>query len=79
MTADQLRYLRAWRERAGLSLRDVEQRTGLGRGHVSDWETGKAFPSFASLERLAASLGVRMGQLYDPPPKAKKPRKGRSK
>jgi transcriptional regulator with XRE-family HTH domain len=79
MTADQLRYLRAWRERAGLSLRQLEERTGLGRGHVSDWETGKALPSLASLQRLAAGLGVRMGQLYDPPPAAKKAKKGRTK
>ena len=78
MTADQLRHLRAWREHRGLSLRDVEERTGLGRGHLSDWENGKALPSLTSLARLAAGLGVEVGQLYGPPPKAKKPtKKGR--
>jgi transcriptional regulator with XRE-family HTH domain len=79
MTADQLRYLRAWREHHGLSLRDVEERTGLGRGHLSDWENGKALPSLTSLERLAAGLGVSIPALYGPPPRAKKRRakKGR--
>jgi|HubBroStandDraft_4_1064222.scaffolds.fasta_scaffold713418_1 transcriptional regulator with XRE-family HTH domain len=75
MTAGQLRHIRAWREHRGLSLRQLEERTGLGRGHLSDWENGKALPSLTSLARLAAGLRVEVGQVYGPPPAPKKAKK----
>jgi len=72
-------YLRAWRTHRGVSLRDLEQRTGIGRGHLSEWETGRREPRLANLERLGKVLGVAVPMLYGPPPRAKKAKKGRKK
>jgi transcriptional regulator with XRE-family HTH domain len=36
--------LRAWRKSTGLSIRDLEQRTGINRGRLSMWERGVPVP-----------------------------------
>jgi transcriptional regulator with XRE-family HTH domain len=74
-------YLRAWREHRKISLRDMEQTTGIARGNLSNWETGQVEPRLAGLARLAKALGIEVPQLYGPPPKAEKRRakKGRKK
>jgi transcriptional regulator with XRE-family HTH domain len=71
-------HLRAWREHRGVSIRAMEERTGIPKGRLSEWETGQREPRMAGLERIAKALGVRAIELYGPPPKAKKPaKKGR--
>jgi transcriptional regulator with XRE-family HTH domain len=56
--------LRAARAAAGLSLRDVERRTGVRSAHLSQIETGTiARPEMAILWELAATYGVDFGQL----------------
>lgn len=56
--------LRAARGRAGLSLRDVERRTGLRNAHVSQVETGAiAKPEMAMLWELAALYGLDFTEL----------------
>jgi transcriptional regulator with XRE-family HTH domain len=56
--------LRAARGRAGLSLREVERRTGLSNAHLSQIETdtiGK--PEMSILWELAALYGLDFGRL----------------
>jgi transcriptional regulator with XRE-family HTH domain len=49
---------------AGLSLRDVERRTGVRSGHLSQIETDTiARPELAILWELAATYGVDFGRL----------------
>src|SRR5215207_2941206 len=49
---------------AGLSLRDVERRTGLGNAHLSQIETDTiARPELAILWELAALYGLDFGRL----------------
>ena len=56
--------LRAARAAAGLSLRDVERRTGVRSAHLSQIETGTiARPEMAILWELAATYGVDFGHL----------------
>jgi transcriptional regulator with XRE-family HTH domain len=56
--------LKAARADGGLSLRDVERRTGLGSGHLSQIETGTiAKPEMAILWDLAALYGLDFDQL----------------
>jgi transcriptional regulator with XRE-family HTH domain len=56
--------LRAARAAAGLSLRDVERRTGVHSGHLSQIETGKiARPDMAILWDLASTYDVNFGRL----------------
>ena len=56
--------LKAARAAAGLSLRDVERRTGVRSGHLSQIETNTiARPEMAILWELAATYGVDFGRL----------------
>jgi transcriptional regulator with XRE-family HTH domain len=56
--------IRAARAAAGLSLRDVERRTGVRSAHLSQIETGTiARPEMAILWELAATYGVDFGHL----------------
>jgi transcriptional regulator with XRE-family HTH domain len=56
--------LKAARAAAGLSLRDVERRTGVRSGHLSQIETNTiARPEMAILWELAATYGVDFGGL----------------
>jgi ribosome-binding protein aMBF1 (putative translation factor) len=56
-----LAALRRERERQGLSLTDVSERTGLDRATLSKLETGKlANPTLATLRRYAQALGKRL-------------------
>jgi hypothetical protein len=51
--------LRAERERLGLSLADVEERSGLRRSALSRLENDKTTnPTLLTLERYAAALGL---------------------
>jgi ribosome-binding protein aMBF1 (putative translation factor) len=56
-----LAALRAERERQGLSLTDMAERTGIDRATISKLETGKvANPTVGSLRTLAQALGKRL-------------------
>jgi HTH-type transcriptional regulator, competence development regulator len=56
--------LKAARAARGLSLRDVERRTGVRSGHLSQIETGViAQPEMAILWDLAALYGLEFGRL----------------
>ena len=49
--------LRAARESAGISLRDLEERTGISRGNLSRLETGESNPTVTTLRRYAEAIG----------------------
>lgn len=56
--------LRAARERRGMTLRDVERRTGISNAHVSQLETGTiARPELALLWELAELYELDFGRL----------------
>lgn len=53
--------LRRARERRGLSLADVSERSGLDRGMLSRLENGKVLnPTLTTLWRYAEAIGVRI-------------------
>ena len=56
--------LRELREAKGLSQRDVEDRSGLPRTHISLIENGRSTPSFRVLERWAVALDVELHELF---------------
>jgi len=58
--AGQVREIRRQRH---LSQRQVANRMEVPRTYISKIENGKAIPTLGSLERLAAALGVDIGQL----------------
>jgi ribosome-binding protein aMBF1 (putative translation factor) len=64
-TLDQLEeliaHLKAAREAKGLSLSDLEERTGMDRSAVSKLETGqRANPTVETLVRYAGAVGKRL-------------------
>ena len=54
---DVMTVLKAARESAGISLRDLEEATGISRGNLSRLETGNSNPTVATLRRYAAAIG----------------------
>lgn len=56
--------LRQLRTERNLSVRTLAGRTGFSPSFVSQVELNQASPSIASLERLAAALGVTLGEFF---------------
>lgn len=75
-----LQALKRERQRAGLSLGDVAERSGLDRAVVSRLENGKQEnPTIATLMRYAAGVGKRFLWTYEDLTAPKKPARRRSK
>ena len=63
-----LAALRAERERQGLSLADINERTGIDRAALSRLENNEdANPTLATLERYAEAVGKQMIVLLSKP------------
>ena len=63
MSARVLRVLREERERQGLSMYAVAQRSGLSPQAVSYAERGEKRPSFETVLRIAKALEVDLGDM----------------
>lgn len=57
--------VRALRERQQISLRALAELTGFSPSFMSQVENGQASPSISSLEKIAAALGVTLGQFFN--------------
>jgi transcriptional regulator with XRE-family HTH domain len=64
--------IRTLREAKGVSLADIEKRSGLLRSYVSRVEGGYTAPSQTTLEKLAKALEVEPRQLLSEEPKSPK-------
>lgn len=55
-----------WQARtdAGLTLKQLEQLTGIGKTTLNNIENGRTSPTLWQLERIAAALHVRISSLY---------------
>lgn len=60
-------YIRAWRAVRGLSLRQLEDATGIGRGMLSHYERGQRSPNMDTLDRLAKGLSISVADLFTGP------------
>jgi len=58
--ADVMSALKTAREAAGLSLRDVEERTGINKSNLSLLENGKGNPTLETIRRIAEAIGRRV-------------------
>ncbi len=56
--------LRELREKRGLSVRTLAAKAGFSPSFISQVENGVASPSIASLEKIAASLDVRLSEFF---------------
>ena len=68
--------LRDWRERRGLSTRELGDRAGVQFSTVHRIESGRMSPTVAMLEKLAKALGIDVRDFF-PPPKRREPKRGR--
>lgn len=55
------------RQRAGLTLQQLEQRTGISRSTLDRIENGQIVPRLDQLEAIAAATGTRITALFDSP------------
>ncbi|GAB3889869.1 helix-turn-helix domain-containing protein [Kibdelosporangium lantanae] len=56
------RRLREWRERAGLTQRELAEKCCLSRYQISRWEVGTAKPRPGALKLLTLGLGEALGR-----------------
>jgi transcriptional regulator with XRE-family HTH domain len=59
--------LRAARQARGLTLQQVADATSLNKGFISRLERDEVSPSVASLVSICEVLGIRVGELFEPP------------
>lgn len=59
--------VRAARQALGWRLEDLAARSGVSRNMLQQIETARTNPSVATLARVAATLGVSIGVLVEPP------------
>ena len=57
-------FLYQARTEMGLSLRELEKRTGMSRNRINKIENGKSSPKLEELEWICEALGVYMEDLY---------------
>ena len=48
------------RKNAGMTQKELAERTGIAQGDISKLETGRANPSLKTLQRLAEGMGMRL-------------------
>lgn len=65
--------IHALRTGRGLSLRTLATRSGFSPSFISQVEHGQASPSIASLEKIAAALGVTLSEFFAREPVAADP------
>lgn len=59
--------LRGARLSAGMTQADLETMCGIPKARLSRYENNHVAPSISSLMRLCSALGVRAGEMLDPP------------
>ena len=52
------------RQRAGLTLQQLEARCSIGKSTLNRLENGQTSPRLEQLERIARALGCRVADLY---------------
>ncbi len=57
--------LKAARKKRGWTQEELAERSGVQAGEISRMEAGKRDPQISTLEKLAAALEVRPGQLLE--------------
>lgn len=56
-----------WRARTekGLTLKQLEELTGIGKTTLNNIENGLVWPTIKQLEDIARALGVKISDLYE--------------
>lgn len=55
--------IRFFRERAGLSQKELAERAGLNNFAISNWELGYTYPQYEGIRKLCITLGCSADEL----------------
>ena len=55
--------IRSYRERVGISQRELARRSRIPCRSICDWEAGKGNPTIERCIRIARGLGITIGEL----------------
>jgi quercetin dioxygenase-like cupin family protein len=58
-------HVRRLRIQSGISLRTLAKLTGFSASFMSQVENGQVSPSIASMEKIAAAVGVTLGEFFE--------------
>lgn len=53
------------RSKKGISLRELERRTGISKSALNNYENEKRYPDLQQLEKIAIALNTSMSSLYE--------------
>lgn len=53
------------REDAGISLIELERKTGISKSTLNNYENGKTSPTLYAMEIIASALNCRITELFD--------------
>jgi transcriptional regulator with XRE-family HTH domain len=68
--------LKALREQAGLTQKQLAAKAGVSQRGIANWELGLRDPAWTNVLKLAEALGVEVGAFVGGPTK---PKKGKGK
>jgi transcriptional regulator with XRE-family HTH domain len=69
--------LREMREKAGLTQKELAEKTGIGQASISSWEQGLREPLIGNVPILAEALGVEPSEFFTPPDTTETASRGR--
>lgn len=55
-----------FREKRGLTQRELADKTGVSHGAIGQYETGRAMPRLSTLQRIAVALDTTVSELCSP-------------
>jgi transcriptional regulator with XRE-family HTH domain len=64
--------LKEWRDKRGLSVRRLAERSGVHYVSIVRMENGKLDPQLSTALKLSAALGISLSQLVEAPPKRRR-------
>lgn len=53
------------RHEKGITLEKLAASTGISKSTLNNFENGRTIPNMVQMEKIAATLNVRIGDLYD--------------
>ena len=56
--------IKTFREKAGMSQRDLAEAVCVSQAAVAQWETGASQPTLDNLRKVADILGISPGELF---------------
>lgn len=61
--------VKIWEIRAqkGISLKELERRTGISKSALNNYENGKRYPDMLQMEKIAEALNTSISNLYESP------------